>query len=425
MFLRAGTVPPGTGTAAACRGTGRTEEGGNITQEFLYKAGSREGPAEEGTLYAESREEAGLTLLKQYERIYRLETVRRFFPARRRKLNDFDRETFFHQMGLLLKSRIPILRVLQLMGSGHAAGTALLCRSMAAELARGMALSQSFARHREEVGDLACSLAAAGEKSGQVGTVLEALADSYRQRRKVRRNLISACLYPALLLVLGTGVSLCFVQGILPVFADLYGTLKMPVPLAMRMLLQAAAWARQAPAAFGMLLALPVVFAGILLRTRGLRVFCLGPLRRLYGAYWEIRFTSLLALLLRSGLTVDEALAEAGKILPEGRFRQAGSRLSQAVFKGESLARAAQQNPVLCSRLTAEFIAIGEASGQLASMLHEVSQLHRQEFQDGLKRIRTFLEPALLLLLAGLCTIMVYLVLSPMLHLMDGLPVAI
>jgi type IV pilus assembly protein PilC len=92
------------------------------------------------------------------------------------------------------------------------------------------------------------------------------------------------------------------------------------------------------------------------------------------------------------------------------------------VMRGDTLARAARQNPTLCSDLTAEFIAMGEESGTLPVLLKEVSELIREDFESRLKSLKTMLEPALLLGLAGICLLMVYMVLSPMLHLMDAAP---
>jgi type II secretory pathway component PulF len=393
-----------------------------MMQEFRYKAGKRGSPPESGILIAESREEAGMTLLKDFDRIYELKRVYSLPFRQSRKFTDLDRETFFRQMGLLLKSQIPILKVLHIMGGRHNAKMAVLCRVMAGELSRGMDLSQSLKRHQDAVGSLAYRLMAAGEKSGQMVPILESLAASYHHRREAQKILMGACLYPALVLIIGSGIVVYFVQHILPVFYDLYGNLHLPVPLPLKWLMSGLALFQKEPLFCSTLLLILAAVIIMLIKRHGWKCICVGPLKRLYHTYWEIRFTSLLALLLASGLPVHDALAEAEDILPGKGLQAAGKRMTQAVMRGETLARAARQNPTLCSDLTAEFIAMGEESGTLPVLLKEVSQLIREDFESHLKSLKTLLEPVLLLGLAGICLVMVYMVLSPMLQLMDGVP---
>ncbi|MCH3950849.1 MAG: type II secretion system F family protein [Acidaminococcus sp.] len=371
---------------------------------------------------AEDRKEAGVALLKDYDRIYQLQRVHTVPFTQSRKFTDLDRETFFRQMGLLLKSQIPILKVLHIMGGRHNAKMAALCRVMAGELSRGMDLSQSLERHQEAVGNLAYRLMAAGEKSGQMVPILESLAASYHHKREARKFLMGACLYPVLVLFIGSGIVVYFVHNILPVFYDLYGNLHLPVPLPLQWLMKGVALFQASPLVCCSFLLIVAAAAAAGIRQRGWKCICIGPLKRLYHTYWEIRFTSLLAMLLSSGLPVHDALAEVEQIMPTKSLQAAGKRMTQAVMRGDTLARAARQNPTLCSDLTAEFIAMGEESGTLPVLLKEVSELIREDFESRLKSLKTMLEPALLLGLAGICLLMVYMVLSPMLHLMDAAP---
>lgn len=138
--------------------------------------------------------------------------------------------------------------------------------------------------------------------------------------------------------------------------------------------------------------------------------------------FWEIRFLGLLALLLRGGLPLDRALPQAAQILPEGPCRTCARAMEQAVVAGSSLAGAARQQPLLLSPQAVEFAALGEESGHLPALLTEAAHLLDQDFQNRLKQAKTLLEPVLLLVLAGGCTAMLVLLLSPLFALLQGLP---
>lgn len=391
---------------------------------YAWKARNGEGRVRKGILAAGCLREAGKELEARFPHILQLRPVspfQRLFLGRQ-KLTDLDRETFFRKLGLLLQGGLPILRALRALEGHGSPGLRAFCRELERGLQRGMSLSQVLARQKKQAGLLAASLAEAGENSGQLPFVFQQLALFYQKKRENQKTVLQACLYPALVLCLALAMGACFCWWLVPLFGELYASLGL-----------------QPGRGFLVLLACQDFFQSHLLLFL-LGVLALGSLpvflwkererwlpscplvSRLLRSFWEIRFLRLLALLLRGGLPLDQALPQASGILPAGIFRLQAARLERAVIAGSSLSAIARETPFLFSPLAVEFMALGEESGQLPALLTEAAHILDQDFQSWLKNARTLLEPALLVLLAGGCASLMALLLSPLCDLLQGLP---
>lgn len=391
-------------------------------KQFHWKAGRKNGPVERGVLLAETKEEAARLLLERYDYLVSVKARRFIWQTQPKKMTDQEKETFFRQLGLLLKSRVPLLKALDIMGFRSSLTGSLICRHMRQDLARGLSLSQSLERHKTWIDELACPLTAAGERSGRTAQVFLLLADSYQRRRKWKGMLLGACLYPSMVLVTGCLLLCFFVVFVLPVFADLYSSFGLAVPMGLRLVLLLRTKLTLHPLCFLILSGSVCFLCRLWFRHSRPMVEQLFIIREWRRTLWEVRYTSLLSMLLQSGLTLSEALQSAVLVLPHGLLRQSGMLLVRSVSGGSSISDAARKAPLLCGPLTVEFMAIGEESGQLATMLKEVSLLLEQDIKSRLQRIRKIIEPALLVVLAGIGLFLMYSILSPLMGLIEGIP---
>lgn len=393
-------------------------------EQFHWKARTREGQLCQGTLSAATLEEAGKELARQYPYILQLRRdnfLEKQFQGRR-SLRDLDRETFFRRLGLLLQGGLPILRALRALEGHSSPAVKELCRELDHALGRGFSLSQALRQQEKQVGKLAGPLAAAGENSGQLPLVFQQLAVFYQKKRENQKAVLQACLYPALVLGLSLVLTGVFCWLVVPLLGDLYQSLRLEPAAGFRLLFTVVRSFQAHPLVFLGLLILQGVGLFLVWRKKSRWLPRLPLIRNWVRTFWEIRFLGLLALLLRGGLPLDRALPQAAQILPEGPCRTCARAMEQAVVAGSSLAGAARQQPLLLSTLAVEFAALGEESGHLPALLTEAAHLLDQDFQNRLKQAKTLLEPVLLLVLAGGCTIMLVLLLSPLFALLQGLP---
>lgn len=391
---------------------------------YSWKARDGEGKILQGVLGAENLREAGKELEARFSHILQLRPVspfRQLFLGRQ-QLTDLERETFFRKLGLLLQGGLPILRALRALEGHGSPGIRAFSRELERGLQRGMSLSQVLARQKKQAGILAAPLAEAGENSGQLPFVFQQLALFYQKKRENQKTVLQACLYPALVLCLALLIGICFCWWLLPLFGDLYASLGLQPGRGFLVLLACQDsfqdhpfWLFMGILALG---SLPV----FLWKKRDRWLSSCPLVSRLLRSFWEIRFLRLLALLLRGGLPLDQALPQTAGILPAGIFRIQAARLERAVLAGSSLSAIARETPFLFSPLAVEFMALGEESGQLPALLTEAAHILDQDFQSWLKNAKTLLEPTLLVLLAGGCASLMALLLSPLCDLLQGLP---
>lgn len=335
-------------------------------------------------------------------------------------LSTLQRETLFRRLGLLLQGGLPLLPALEALGRQCGGETGRVCVQLAAQLRRGSSLSQALYRQCKQVGDLACVLAEGGELSGQLAQVFQQLAVFYQKKRENQRALVQAALYPALVLGITGLLGLYFFWSILPLFGDLYDSLKVPMSIGLRWTLDLSRLLHRLPWLLPVSLLVPCALVRLAWQQRSRWLLRCPGITGLNRTFWEIRYLQLLSLLLRGGLALDDALPRASQMLPAGPLRLTARRLSRQVVAGRPFSYCAREGTQLFSPLTVEFLALGEESGNLSGLLTEAAHILDQDFQNRLKQLRTLLEPALLLILALGCGGMLLFLLTPLFELMNG-----
>ena len=132
---------------------------------------------------------------------------------------------FYRQLAVILRSGLSLLNALQLLQKHGNAKQMLLCYRLQQRLRRGSSLAQALAAEADCCTQLAVTLVAVGEESGELGTLLEQLADYYSRQLKLRRFMQRAVTYPAFLLLASFCVLLLLLLYILPVLADTYSAM--------------------------------------------------------------------------------------------------------------------------------------------------------------------------------------------------------
>lgn len=345
-----------------------------------------------------------------------------FFERLRQDCSDRQRLLFFKRLSVLLGGGLPLLSCLQLLQKGGNRTVGGLCLRLERSLRRGLSLAQAMAAETDFFSPLAVALTAAGERSGALAGVWRELAQFYAKREEARQQLLQALLYPSFLLGAALLLLLFFLLYVLPALAQGYGALGTAPDAELASALALAVWLETHGAAIlagvGLLLA-----AAAFWRQRLELYLCRLPyVRGLHSSLLENRFCKLLALLLRSGVALTEAVPLAAQVLTEPSVRQAALLFAQALQRGMEIGRAAKLAVKLFSPLTQELIAAGAASGSLAVMLDEAAELGGQELAHKLQRLREAAGPLLLFLASALAAAVLCSMLRPLFNVFTALP---
>jgi general secretion pathway protein F len=338
----------------------------------------------------------------------------------------FDTPLFIAQLAALLGAGLGLVEALEALADNEPTPARReLLAALLRELRSGEPLSTALGQFPAEFPELLCASVRAAERTGDLRTALLRYGE-YRSRSDgLRRRLVTALVYPAIVLAVGMGVTTFLLLAVVPRFATMVADNGRELPWATQLLfdistsLAAQPWlwlatlvALLAAAAMlwgdagsrrtlgGWLAQLPLV-GGLLLRQR------------------LSRFCRALALLLEGGIPLGSALSVAAP-LAGGHAELTGSSLQRSLEEGRPLSEALS-SAGLATPLSTRLLRAGEGSGQLASMLARVADFHEDEVTRDIERIARVAEPLLMLALGLLIGGVVLLLYLPIFDLAGGL----
>ncbi|WP_119156825.1 type II secretion system inner membrane protein GspF [Caldimonas tepidiphila] len=297
-----------------------------------------------------------------------------------------------------------------------------LVAHLRSEVNAGAPFARALATAPREFDDVYRAVVAAGEQSGNLGLVLERLADDLEERQALRARLIGAALYPAIVSLIAVVIVIFLVSYVVPQVASVFAGTRQSLPVLTEAMLGLSAFVRQ----WGWLVALVLAAGGALLavslRNEAFRErFDAGWLRlpligRLARGYNAARFAGTLAMLAGAGVPILKALQAAAETLHNRAMRADALDALVQVREGAPLASALagrKRFPGLLSM----FSRLGEQTGTLPAMLDRAARQLGQEVQRRAMQLATLLEPLLIVGMGGIVMLIVLAVLLPIIQL--------
>ncbi|MFZ2307277.1 MAG: type II secretion system inner membrane protein GspF [Rhodoferax sp.] len=297
-----------------------------------------------------------------------------------------------------------------------------LVAALRAEVNGGTAFATALAQHPREFSNTYCAVVGAGEHSGNLGLVLERLADDLEQGQALKSQLIGAALYPAIVTLVAIVIVMFLLGYVVPQVAEVFAGSKRALPLLTVIMLGLGNFVRNQ----GWLLLLAIVLVAVcarlawarpVLRERfdamWLTLPVLGKLSRGYNA---ARFASTLAMLAAAGVPILKALQAAADTVSNRAMRTDALDALVLVREGAPLASALAQKKRFPGLLSM-FARLGEQTGQLPVMLERAAKQLGTEVQRRALQLATLLEPLLIVAMGLVVMLIVLAVLLPIIQL--------
>jgi general secretion pathway protein F len=333
------------------------------------------------------------------------------------------RTVFIRQLAGLVGSGLTVERALAALTdeSGQETQRHLLA-AIRAEVNAGSSLGRALEAWPRDFPAIDRAVIAAGEQSGQLGRVLEHLADELEAQQLLRSKLLGAVLYPAIVTLVALAIVVFLLTSVVPQVAEVFAGTQRQLPWLTRAMLALSATVRE----WGWLMLLLAIGAGTSLRMAlrqaalrlrwddaWLRLPVIGRLARGYNA---ARFASTLAMLSAAGLPILKALQAAADTLSNQALRADALEALAQVREGAPLALALARRERFPG-LLAMFARLGEQTGQLPVMLQRAAHQLASEVQRRAMALATVLEPLLIVLMGALVMVIVLAVLMPIMEL--------
>ncbi|WP_017756885.1 type II secretion system inner membrane protein GspF [Pseudacidovorax intermedius] len=327
------------------------------------------------------------------------------------------------QLAGLVASGLPLERALTaLTDEAESEPQRQLVASLRAEVNGGSSFARALAQHPREFSAIYTAVIGAGEHSGQLGLVLERLADDLEEQQALRQKLIGATLYPAIVTVIAVVIVIFLVSYVVPQVASVFAGTKRALPLLTQAMLGLSAFVRGWGWLMLGVLAVAIVggkaaLARDALRERfdafWLRLPLVGKLARGYNA---ARFAGTLAMLAAAGVPILRALQAAAETLNNRAMRADALDALTLVREGAPLASALAQKKRFPG-IVPMFARLGEQTGELPVMLQRAAKQLSAEVQRRSMHLATILEPLLIVGMGGVVMLIVLAVLLPIIQL--------
>jgi general secretion pathway protein F len=308
---------------------------------------------------------------------------------------------FSQELLVLLDSGLPLVVAIETLAEKERnAGVRSTLERIADTMRQGRTLSAALQQHPGAFSSLYVATVQASERTSDLGPTLARYVAYQNQVDAIRKRLVNASIYPALLIIAGTLVSLFLLLYVVPRFGKIYEERGADLPLMSQILLY---WANAVEgrallvsaillallAGAGYVLRLPQVRAGMELLLW--RVPAIGEHMKVYQL---ARFYRTIGMLLRGGLPLVSAL-DMGANLLHPVLRERLARASTAVSEGRPVSQSMEEND-LTTPVALRLLAVGEQSGNMGEMMDRIAQFHDEEISRWVDWFTRLFEPLLM-----------------------------
>ncbi len=418
---------------------------------FTYRALQADGRMADGTAEASSRPEAMRVIEARGLRPVRVTEVRGSGSGSRSvktasdaattptqglagwsfggtKVSSEELENFTRLLSSLLAAGVPLSRALTILGKEASSPVASAkWREIHGLVVDGMSLANAMSRSPDTFPKVYTAMVEAGEAGGFLDVVLAQIADFQSREKELRSKVLTAMIYPAVLLLMALVVLTVLLVFFIPKFQKVFTSVKSALPLITRIIIAASDFLRS----YGLLVLVGLVLGGFFLRTwivspAGRRIWegltlkapVVGPLSARFAM---ARFCRMLGTLIGADVQLVQALNVARRSIGNQILVDAVARSIDQVQQGGRLGQSLAECPTLFSGSVMEMISVAEESGRLDVELIRIANVTESELDRRLKTAVALAEPLLLFLIAGFIGFIFIGMLLPVFSLQDSI----
>ncbi|MDQ3685601.1 MAG: type II secretion system F family protein [Acidobacteriota bacterium] len=377
---------------------------------YVFKGRNRVGEVIVGERSADSREilrqvlrreQVMLTSVKEKGREVALPKF-----GGRKKVKAKDLSIFTKQFSVMIDAGLPLVQCLDILAQQQENKYFQeVLTQVRQDVEEGSTLAAAMARHGKVFDQLFVNMIEAGETGGILDLILQRLSTYIEKIVKLRRDVISAMVYPAAVIFIAVAVVAVIMIFVIPQFELIFLGLLGPgekLPLPTRIVVGFSNFL----AGWGGLMILGAIIGGVI----GLRSYytTIGGRRRIDSVTLKIpiigsilrkiavsRFSRTLSTLLSSGVPILQSLDITARTAGNVILEEAITSVRVGVERGESVVEPLKATEVF-PNMVAQMIGIGEQTGALDAMLGKIADFYEQEVDAAIANLLTLLEPAMI-----------------------------
>ncbi len=335
---------------------------------------------------------------------------------------------FARHLSVTTKSGLPLLEALKLIRNQVTKKSfKKIIDKVVNDVENGRSLAQSLSRFPHIFNDFFVNLVKVGETSGNLAEALLYLAVELKKQREVGHKIRSALVYPIVILIVTIAVTLFLTLFIFPKILPIFVSLGIPLPFSTRLVIAVLTFLSK----YGLW-----VLLGIIVFVIGLRLLLTVPkihfyfdkilldtpfLSKIIVNVTMTNFSRSLSVLLKSGMTIIDALEVAKGTFHNKYYRRQIEYVVESVKRGESIARYLAKEPKLFPPMVHGMVEVGETTGNLEQNLLYLSEHYESEVDEVVRNLTSILEPFLLVFMGFLVGFVALSIITPIYQVTQGL----
>lgn len=312
---------------------------------------------------------------------------------------------FAKHLAVMLQSGMLITEALDITTSASRGKMRKVLQGVSKTVEAGNGLADGLAKYPRVFSGLFVDVVRAGEFSGNLADNLQNIADQLEKEKNLVSKIRSSMAYPSVILVAAFILSLAMAYYVLPQIIPLFTGLGVELPLTTKIIIAFSELVQNHGGKLFIGIICTILLFIWFVRQKFSQPFIHGvllhvPILRTISKNTNLaRFSLTLGTLLRSGLTIDEALEITTRTVPNFYFRRALAVVQKKIETGAPFALSLAAHPTLFPKLTTSMIHVGEESGKLDDSLLYLANFYELEVDEATKTLTTALEPTLLIII--------------------------
>jgi type II secretory pathway component PulF len=337
------------------------------------------------------------------------------------RLSIKDQTFFIKRLSFLIKAGIPVTESLHMIREQTSAKRySKILDTIIEDVSNGQFLSSSLSKFKGMFGEFAINIVHVGETSGILSQNLEYLADELKKKQMLRQKVIGAFIYPAVVTLATLGITSFLMIYLFPKITPVFSSLHMTLPISTRIVI----FISNSLINYGwyiisVIIILTAAFWIILKKSKIFHyyfdkyVLKIPILGRIMQGYNLANATRTMGLLLKSSITISEALPIVSKTTSNLVYKKEFQSMVLVVNKGERISAYLKKKGNLFPEVLSQIIAVGERSGNLSNSFIYLSELYEGEVDDFTKNLSSMIEPVLMVFMGILVGFIAISIITP------------
>lgn len=311
---------------------------------------------------------------------------------------------FSRQIATMIKSGVPIVQALEIIGSGHKnPRMAEMVTALRIDIENGSSFSEALGKYPVQFDELTRNLVRVGESAGVLETVLDSIASYKENIETLKGKIKKALFYPIVVIAVAILVSAILLIFVIPQFEEVFAGFGAELPAFTQLIVALSDfmvsywWAL-------LLASLALIFGSLFLYKRSpalqhavdrlvLKIPVIGQIMHNAAV---ARFSRTLATTFQAGVPLVEALDSVAGATGNTVYEKATLRIRDDVAVGYQMNMAMKQVN-LFPHMVIQMTGIGEEAGALDTMLYKVAEFYEEEVNNAVDALASLIEPLIMI----------------------------